>query len=147
MSEIKAFTLLELIVTIIIIGILASIALPNYTKAMERSRDQEAITNLKLIKAAERIYLAENNSYFGPQAYDGGTANNETAINTNLHLYLPADVSLAWNYYISSAAAGPPPTFTAVALRNAGGFNRTWTITEVGDQPICNPVPPSTVCP
>ena len=58
-TKTKAFTLIELLVVVLIIGILAAIALPQYTKAVERSKSAQALTMLKSIyQAAEEYYLA-----------------------------------------------------------------------------------------
>lgn len=59
----KGFTLIELLVVVLIIGILASVALPQYTKAVEKSRSTEAITLLSNLAKAEEIYALATNSY------------------------------------------------------------------------------------
>ncbi len=56
----KAFTLIELLVVVLIIGILSAIALPQYTKAVEKSRIAEAKLVVKSILNAESVYGLAN---------------------------------------------------------------------------------------
>ena len=56
----KAFTLIELLVVILIIGILAAMALPQYQKAVEKSRAAQALVALKSVYQSNLAYYLEN---------------------------------------------------------------------------------------
>jgi prepilin-type N-terminal cleavage/methylation domain-containing protein len=62
-SNKKAFTLIELLVVVLIIGILAAIALPQYHKAVRRSRASEAITMLNAILKGQEEYFLIHGEY------------------------------------------------------------------------------------
>lgn len=57
------FTLIELLVVVLIIGILASVALPKYEAAVMRSRYATLKANVKALMEAEEIYHMANGEY------------------------------------------------------------------------------------
>jgi len=128
----KGFTLVELIIVVIIIGVLASIALPQYTTAVERAKVGKAKSVLGLIVSAEKMYAAEHNNAFVACA-------NEAAVTTSLGTYIDVANSMAdpeWTYI--AAATG-----TATATRVGGGTaytGKTVTLdvsgTYAGDHPL-----------
>lgn len=56
----RGFTLIELLVVVLIIGILASVAVPQYTKAVEKSRAAGVIQKVKSLQNAVDMYLLAN---------------------------------------------------------------------------------------
>lgn len=59
----QAFTLIELLVVVLIIGILSAIALPQYQKAVAKSRIATMLPLAKAIVDAKEIYYIQNGEY------------------------------------------------------------------------------------
>jgi prepilin-type N-terminal cleavage/methylation domain-containing protein len=57
------FTLIELLVVVLIIGILAAIAVPQYFKVVEKGKAAEALTTFDAIRGGEERYLADTGFY------------------------------------------------------------------------------------
>ena len=60
----RGFTLVELLVVVLIIGILSSVALPQYTKTVEKSRAAEAVQLLRYMKQREDLFNLETGRTF-----------------------------------------------------------------------------------
>lgn len=67
----RGFTLIELIITVTIIIILASIAVPSYRNHVKRSNRSDAMAALTRIAAAQEKFYLQNNTYTGSLGADG----------------------------------------------------------------------------
>ena len=63
MKNKQAFTLIELLVVVLIIGILAAVAVPQYQKAVEKSRAAQGLALLRSVYEAQKAYHMANGSY------------------------------------------------------------------------------------
>ncbi len=110
----RGFTLIEVMIVILIVAILASLAMPQYTKVVEKAKMTEARTTLSAIRASEGIYYAEHDNY--------------TTDVTQLALDSNALTAGNYTYEITVATEADPstgadiPIFTVVATRVGGKF-------------------------
>lgn len=121
----RAFTLVELIIVVIIIGILASIAIPQFNKTMERSRIAEASAVLGALRGAQLRYKLENTAYATSTAsLDIDAPNYDGSGNANGKFF---------TYSVVEAAESASATTVATAQRKAGSLYGQYII-NINDQ-------------
>jgi prepilin-type N-terminal cleavage/methylation domain-containing protein len=106
------FTMVELMVVVIIVAILAAAAIPLYTANIKRAIRTEAEATLGAIRAAERIYKAENNVY--------SASLTATQVNTVLGIDTTDARYFDNTCYTVTGVAGGGTTFTATCTSLAG---------------------------
>ena len=112
-SKNKGFTLFELIVVIIIIGILATLGFTQYARVVEKGRTAEAISVLGTIRIAARAYYLQNGAY---PATLGELAVNAPEACTTTHYFYYSVVTWA-----PCECPGAAANASAVAHRCTGG--------------------------
>ena len=85
------FTLIELLVVVLIIGILAAIALPQYNRVVERAHASEAIAMLSSVEKAIDLWILEHGFPSAEQVDFLGRSSHQN----ELHLEMPAQASSA----------------------------------------------------
>ncbi len=133
----KGFTLVELAVVIVIIGVLAAFGVPQFLKSVERAKAAEAFNYLSAVRASQERYLAKNGYYYGTTA--GVTADATTGawpadantgetldINQNLPKYFTLGTMTESHALVNGKAA---PAWELTLTRNASSSYGAYQVT------------------
>ncbi len=107
------FTLTEVLIVVIIIGILATLALPMLVKTLEKAKLGEAVSNLNLIRTGEKVYFLEYGQFWYTGSSSDGGIDSLNIENPNLE---------ARRYFDYSITSADSADFTAQAERKEGTY-------------------------
>lgn len=80
----KGFTIVELLIVIVVIGILAALVITTYNGIQQKGRNTERTTDLKAIQGQLEAYYAQNGRYPTNTNIGTNSANNVTFIQGNM---------------------------------------------------------------
>lgn len=122
--KLKGFTLIELMITVAILGVVASIAIPAYTGYIKTAKMSEAQNNLAALRLAEEEFYLENNEYFLGANYSELESNSD-----NLWIRTKGgDATALFDYAVTDSSG-----WTATAKGNVSGssvYNEEVTISK-----------------
>ncbi|TLD71987.1 type II secretion system protein [Phragmitibacter flavus] len=84
-SYVNAFTLLELLVVVSIIGVLAALAVPVSQRVLHQARSSHCIGNLRQLGAAVNLHLAENNNFLPTLEAGRSSKDDDVAVIDNTY--------------------------------------------------------------
>ena len=117
----RGFTLLELLIVIVIIGILALLIIPNITSAPKKARDTQRKTDLKAVQKGLEEYFVSNNVY--PNDLPTLTTSNPPILKT-----VPTDPKNTAEYVYTYTPAASNSTYTLHACMENGADTTSGTV-------------------
>jgi prepilin-type N-terminal cleavage/methylation domain-containing protein len=122
----KGFTLIELMIVVVIIGILAALAIPRFMRATTKAKQSEAKTLLKQIYTMQQTYKQANDTYWI----------NAVASALAPTAFAPIGIEVGPTARYAYALVGDATTFTCTATSVADldddGIMDSWTINQDG---------------
>ena len=117
----RGVTLIELLVTVAVLGIIAGMALPAYRGYITTTRNTEGFNDLASIQLAQEEFFLENNRYF-PEP-DGVVSSSDGTLDT--YWTAAKDNDRNFDYAVSASAGG----YTATATGRGGSYDVADTVT------------------
>lgn len=135
----RGFTLIELMITVAIVGILAAIAIPNFTRYLAKSKTAEAKANIGTIFTCQEAYKATNDTYINCTANPvaiGSPPATATAWDSTIvagwgEIGFNLIGSIRYTYEVTNSTSSVF-LVTASSAALTSGMTDTWTIDQSG---------------
>jgi prepilin-type N-terminal cleavage/methylation domain-containing protein len=116
----RGHTLIELLIVLLVVGILASMGIPRFTRSLEQSRVDIAAANLRAIWTAQRLYWLKHQTYASSLTSlvsDPGTSTQLVSDNPDGENFLDPSVNSPNATYVYAVTFASTTDFTATATR------------------------------
>jgi prepilin-type N-terminal cleavage/methylation domain-containing protein/prepilin-type processing-associated H-X9-DG protein len=144
----RAFTLIELLTVIAVVGVLAGILVPVVGAVRDRARATQCLSNMRQIGAASLLYLADNQGRLPSNGHDRNPDGTSRSWRDTLETYLgpnflgrcpsrpehPHDISYGWNDFLTEPSG--PATGRGISLGACRQPSATLMLGELTDEGI-----------
>ncbi|HPW77257.1 MAG TPA: type IV pilin protein [Candidatus Omnitrophota bacterium] len=107
----KGFSLAEILIVVVVASVLVAISVPNFLKTIEKENARQAMTYLRLIRSAQKVYHSNHGTYVN--------CADVAAIRTNL------GIEINNGDYSFTVTGADGTTFTANATKGASSITLT----------------------
>ncbi len=110
----RAFTLVEIMTVVLIIGVLLGIAVPGYTRSRDVARKNSCIRNLRLIDTAKEHWAGEY------KMANGAEMSWNDVVGTNRYIKFQPECPSGGTYAVNPIGSNPTCTIAGHALQSGG---------------------------